>query len=51
MAIDEETDQYQNSNLLQKKADLENLFTTDTTNWRSLHFLCHFLRLVNCMKK
>lgn len=31
MAIDKETDQYQNSNLRQKKADLENLFTTDTT--------------------
>ena len=27
MAIDKETDQYQNSNLRQKKADLENLFT------------------------
>ena len=31
MATDKETDQYQNSNLRQKKADLENLFTTDTT--------------------
>lgn len=31
MAIDKETDQYQNSNLLPKKADLENLFTADTT--------------------
>lgn len=31
MAIDKETDQYQNSNLLQKKADLKNFFTTVTT--------------------